>query len=121
MVGFVFVFFCLFFVFFLTLFLSEYCSFSSAGYMAEKLGFENSKIPELSNLLYKNYGTSMAGLRVCFFFNSLSVSFFKIILRKSLFKVLFLLVFVLQAIGYDFDYDEYHRYSNLHSHFFASI
>ncbi|XP_022966112.1 suppressor of disruption of TFIIS-like isoform X1 [Cucurbita maxima] len=55
----------------------EYCSFSSAGYMAEKLGIENSRIPELSNLLYKNYGTSMAGLR---------------------------------AIGYDFDYDEYHRF-----------
>ncbi|KAI3447702.1 hypothetical protein Pfo_004367 [Paulownia fortunei] len=46
-------------------------------YMIEKLGVEESKIPDLCNLLYKNYGTTMAGLR---------------------------------AIGYDFDYDEYHRF-----------
>ncbi|XP_073143386.1 suppressor of disruption of TFIIS [Henckelia pumila] len=46
-------------------------------YMIEKLGIEQSKIPDLCNLLYKNYGTTMAGLR---------------------------------AIGYDFDYDEYHGF-----------
>ncbi|XP_075502304.1 suppressor of disruption of TFIIS-like [Primulina tabacum] len=46
-------------------------------YMIEKLGVEESKIPDLCNLLYKNYGTTMAGLR---------------------------------AIGYDFDYDEYHGF-----------
>uniref|UniRef100_A0A0V0IHX0 Putative ovule protein n=1 Tax=Solanum chacoense TaxID=4108 RepID=A0A0V0IHX0_SOLCH len=46
-------------------------------YMVEKLGIEQSKIEELGNLLYKNYGTTMAGLR---------------------------------AIGYDFDYDEYHSF-----------
>ncbi|KAK1561864.1 hypothetical protein Q3G72_002054 [Acer saccharum] len=46
-------------------------------YMVEKLGIEKSKITELGNLLYKNYGTTMAGLR---------------------------------AIGYDFDYDEYHSF-----------
>ena len=46
-------------------------------YMVEKLGIEKSKISDLGNLLYKNYGTTMAGLR---------------------------------AIGYDFDYDEYHSF-----------
>ncbi|KAK1412393.1 hypothetical protein QVD17_33611 [Tagetes erecta] len=46
-------------------------------YIAEKLGVDAEKIPELCNLLYKNYGTTMAGLR---------------------------------AIGYDFDYDEYHSF-----------
>ncbi|KAK0585064.1 hypothetical protein LWI29_022944 [Acer saccharum] len=46
-------------------------------YMVEKLGIDKSKITELGNLLYKNYGTTMAGLR---------------------------------AIGYDFDYDEYHSF-----------
>ncbi|KAF3626849.1 fatty acid hydroperoxide lyase 2 [Capsicum annuum] len=46
-------------------------------YMVEKLGIDQSKIAELGNLLYKNYGTTMAGLR---------------------------------AIGYDFDYDEYHSF-----------
>lgn len=46
-------------------------------YMVEKLGIERSKLDALSNLLYKNYGTTMAGLR---------------------------------AIGYDFDYDEYHSF-----------
>lgn len=33
-------------------------------YMVEKLGIDKSKIPDLCNLLYKNYGTTMAGLRV---------------------------------------------------------
>ncbi|KEH29062.1 haloacid dehalogenase-like hydrolase [Medicago truncatula] len=46
-------------------------------YMVEKLGIDSSKIDDLSNLLYKNYGTTMSGLR---------------------------------AIGYDFDYDEYHSF-----------
>ncbi|KAL9673741.1 hypothetical protein QQ045_030002 [Rhodiola kirilowii] len=46
-------------------------------YMAEKLGIEKSAIPDYCDLLYKNYGTTMAGLR---------------------------------AIGYDFDYDEYHSF-----------
>ena len=39
----------------------------SAGYMVEKLGIEESKIENLGNLLYKNYGTTMAGLRVNIF------------------------------------------------------
>lgn len=46
-------------------------------YMVEKLGIDRSKIPDLCNLLYKNYGTTMAGLR---------------------------------AIGYSFNYDEYHSF-----------
>lgn len=46
-------------------------------YMIEMLGIDKSKVDDLSNLLYKNYGTTMAGLR---------------------------------AIGYDFDYDEYHSF-----------
>jgi len=53
------------------------CLKNIADYMVEKLGIERSKIPDLCNLLYKNYGTTMAGLR---------------------------------AIGYDFDYDEYHSF-----------
>lgn len=35
-------------------------------YMVEKLGIDKSKILDLGNLLYKNYGTTMAGLRVWF-------------------------------------------------------
>ncbi|TYH34325.1 hypothetical protein ES332_D13G121300v1 [Gossypium tomentosum] len=46
-------------------------------YMVEKLGIKKDKVVELSNLLYKNYGTTMAGPR---------------------------------AVGYDFDYDDFHRY-----------
>ena len=41
-------------------------------YMVEKLGIEKSKIDDLSNLLYKNYGTTMAGLRVWLSFSMLS-------------------------------------------------
>lgn len=46
-------------------------------YMVKKLGIDAEKIHDLCNLLYKNYGTTMAGIR---------------------------------AIGYDFDYDEYHSF-----------
>ncbi|RAL52337.1 hypothetical protein DM860_007194 [Cuscuta australis] len=57
--------------------LAAACGKNIRDYMVEKLGIEPSKIQELGNLLYKNYGTTMAGLR---------------------------------AIGYEFDYDEYHRF-----------
>lgn len=53
------------------------CRKNIEDYMVEKLGIDESKIADLCNLLYKNYGTTMAGLR---------------------------------AIGYDFDYNEYHSY-----------
>ncbi|XP_073106605.1 uncharacterized protein C24B11.05-like [Elaeis guineensis] len=46
-------------------------------YMVDKLGIEESKIPYMCNVLYKHYGTTMAGLR---------------------------------AIGYNFDYDDYHSF-----------
>lgn len=46
-------------------------------YMIKKLGIEESKVPEMCVQLYKDYGTTMAGLR---------------------------------AVGYDFDYDDYHSY-----------
>lgn len=57
--------------------LAAACGQNIKDYMVEHLGIEKSKLAELGNLLYKNYGTTMAGLR---------------------------------AIGYDFDYDEYHSY-----------
>ncbi|XP_065017868.1 uncharacterized protein C24B11.05-like [Musa acuminata AAA Group] len=53
------------------------CLRNIQDYMAEKLGIEQTKIPDLSNLLYKSYGTTMAGLL---------------------------------AIGYRFDYDDYHAF-----------
>uniref|UniRef100_A0A5B6Z5K3 Pyridoxal phosphatase n=1 Tax=Davidia involucrata TaxID=16924 RepID=A0A5B6Z5K3_DAVIN len=53
------------------------CRRNIEDYMVEKLGIDKRKVPDLCNLLYKNYGTTMAGLR---------------------------------AIGYDFNYDEYHSF-----------
>ncbi|OAY79080.1 uncharacterized protein LOC109708360 [Ananas comosus] len=53
------------------------CLKNIGDYMVEKLGIDENKIEELCNLLYKNYGTTMAGLR---------------------------------AIGYEFDYDDYHSF-----------
>uniref|UniRef100_A0A5B6Z777 Pyridoxal phosphatase n=1 Tax=Davidia involucrata TaxID=16924 RepID=A0A5B6Z777_DAVIN len=53
------------------------CRRNIEDYMIEKLGIDKRKVPDLCNLLYKNYGTTMAGLR---------------------------------AIGYDFNYDEYHSF-----------
>ncbi|PON38590.1 HAD hydrolase, subfamily IA [Parasponia andersonii] len=57
--------------------LATECRKNIEDYMVEKLGIDGSKIAQLGNLLYKNYGTTMAGLR---------------------------------AVGYDFDYDEYHSF-----------
>ncbi|KAK4270338.1 hypothetical protein QN277_023384 [Acacia crassicarpa] len=53
------------------------CDQNVKDFLVEKLGIEKSKVDELGFLLYKNYGTSLAGLR---------------------------------AIGYDFNYDEYHSF-----------
>lgn len=71
--------------------------------MVEKLGIEENKIPDLCNLLYKNYGTTMAGLRV-----SPSAPFWLWI--GFFWKIIDPEIYLMQAIGYDFDYDEYHRY-----------
>ncbi|XP_010509295.1 PREDICTED: uncharacterized protein C24B11.05-like [Camelina sativa] len=57
--------------------IAKECGKNIKDYMVEKLGIDKNKILELSNSLYKNYGTTMAGLR---------------------------------AIGYNFDYDEYHSF-----------
>ncbi|KAK1357251.1 suppressor of disruption of TFIIS [Heracleum sosnowskyi] len=57
--------------------LSLQCTKNITEYMIEKLKIEESKVPEMCVQLYKDYGTTMSGLR---------------------------------AIGYDFDYDDYHSY-----------
>ncbi|KAK9154320.1 hypothetical protein Sjap_001800 [Stephania japonica] len=57
--------------------LAAQCSKNIQDYMNQKLGIPKEKLSEMCNLLYKNYGTTMAGLR---------------------------------AIGYDFDYDDYHSF-----------
>ncbi|CAK8541673.1 unnamed protein product [Lathyrus sativus] len=57
--------------------IAKACGQSIKDYMVEKLGIDRDIIDDMSNHLYKNYGTTMAGLR---------------------------------AIGYDFDYDEYHSF-----------
>ncbi|KAG6481513.1 hypothetical protein ZIOFF_058117 [Zingiber officinale] len=53
------------------------CRKNIGEYMLEKLGIEESKIPDLCSVLYQKYGTTMAGLR---------------------------------AIGYNFNYDDYHSF-----------
>ncbi|PPR86521.1 hypothetical protein GOBAR_AA34165 [Gossypium barbadense] len=44
--------------------LAKACGNNIKDYMVEKLGIGKEKIVELSNYLYKNYGTTMAGLRI---------------------------------------------------------
>eukprot|EP01018_Ginkgo_biloba_P033612 Gb_00746 [translate_table: standard] len=53
------------------------CRKNIGDYMVEKLGIEKTKVPDMCTVLYKNYGTTMAGLR---------------------------------AVGYEFDYDDYHSF-----------
>lgn len=57
--------------------ISAQCTLNINEYMIEKLGIEATKVPEMCVQLYKDYGTTMAGLR---------------------------------AIGYDFDYNDYHSF-----------
>ncbi|KAK5846727.1 putative C24B11.05 [Gossypium arboreum] len=57
--------------------LSKACTTNIQEFMIEKLGIEGDKVSEINRVLYRNYGTSMAGLR---------------------------------AIGYNFNYDEYHSF-----------
>ncbi|KAK4440886.1 hypothetical protein Salat_0423500 [Sesamum alatum] len=56
---------------------SAECTKNIIEYMVNKLSIEEEKVPEMCAQLYKDYGTTMAGLR---------------------------------AIGYDFDYDDYHSF-----------
>jgi len=57
--------------------LAAACTSNIRDYVNQKLGVEESRVPDLSRELYKNYGTTMAGLR---------------------------------AVGYEFDYDDYHSF-----------
>ncbi|XVE79562.1 hypothetical protein DITRI_Ditri14bG0068500 [Diplodiscus trichospermus] len=57
--------------------LSKACTKNIEEFMIQKLGVEANKVSEINRVLYKNYGTSMAGLR---------------------------------AVGYNFDYDDYHSF-----------
>eukprot|EP00252_Welwitschia_mirabilis_P019756 TRINITY_DN4667_c0_g1_i1.p1 TRINITY_DN4667_c0_g1~~TRINITY_DN4667_c0_g1_i1.p1 ORF type:complete len:220 (+),score=8.83 TRINITY_DN4667_c0_g1_i1:134-793(+) len=57
--------------------LAAACTKNIVDYVREKLAVDESKAHDLCTHLYRNYGTTMAGLR---------------------------------AAGYDFDYDDYHRF-----------
>ncbi|MCD7462363.1 hypothetical protein HAX54_048362 [Datura stramonium] len=57
--------------------ISAQCMKNIIDYMIEKLGIDETKVSEMCISLYKEYGTTMAGLR---------------------------------AIGFDFDYDDYHSF-----------
>ncbi|KAM7256707.1 hypothetical protein ACFE04_012448 [Oxalis oulophora] len=57
--------------------LSTQCTINIEEYMIQKLGIDEEKTPHMNKLLYRNYGTSMAGL---------------------------------MAVGYGFDFDDYHSF-----------
>ena len=79
--------------------------------MVTKLGIEESKVAELCNILYREYGTTMAGLRV----GGVHSSCIKVCpLLWFCHPFLMSPIFFLQAIGYKFDYDDYHRYCNIY-------
>lgn len=71
--------------------------------MQEKLGIEESKIPDLCTVLYQKYGTTMAGLRVLQKVVYVLLSWCKLVLMQTL-------LLSSQAIGYNFNYDDYHRF-----------
>lgn len=79
-------------------------------YMIDKLGIETSKVPELCFSLYKYYGTTMAGLRVWLKNTYCRLFFENAQIRVPLLKSLFCGFSSLQAIGYKFDYDDFHGY-----------
>lgn len=47
-----------------SLFESNFYEFFAVEYMLQKLGMKESEVPELCTSLYKDYGTTMAGLKV---------------------------------------------------------
>ena len=51
--------------------------------MVEELGIEKDRVVEMNQFLYRNYGTSMAGLKV----KSLNFNFVLQILHKTHFKL----------------------------------
>ncbi|KAL8129916.1 hypothetical protein V2J09_019071 [Rumex salicifolius] len=57
--------------------IAKHCSANIQEYMVKNLGIDQSNVAEICYLLYKYYGTTMAGLK---------------------------------AVGYDFDYDDYHSF-----------
>jgi hypothetical protein len=44
--------------------LKSFSECRTVEYMLQKLGIEEEKVPELCVALYKDYGTTMAGLKV---------------------------------------------------------
>lgn len=78
--------------------------------MIQKLGIEEEKVPEMNRVLYKNYGTTMAGLKVYYYcpLAKMKTSYEHVIQLNH--EYIFSPV---QAIGYDFDDDDYHRYTSL--------
>ncbi|XVF61171.1 hypothetical protein PTKIN_Ptkin08bG0108300 [Pterospermum kingtungense] len=44
--------------------LSKACTKNIEEFMIQKVGIEGNKVSEINQVLYKNYGTSMAGLGV---------------------------------------------------------
>ncbi|KAH9325320.1 hypothetical protein KI387_005498, partial [Taxus chinensis] len=57
--------------------LAAACTKNIGDYVVQKIGVDKNKVTDFCRELYKNYGTTMAGLR---------------------------------AVGYDFDYDDYHSF-----------
>lgn len=79
--------------------------------MIQKLGIEESEVSEFNRVLYKNYGTSMAGLKVYSICNLIySLVHLHIYACMCVWADVNAVIFVnLQAVGYDFDNDNYHR------------
>lgn len=81
--------------------------------MVYKLGIDRNITSELGDLLYKNYGTTMAGLKVqsnwSLFLIHISNSMFIKQNAISLFRIGSYEFSLLQAIGYFFDNEEYFR------------
>lgn len=68
--------------------------------MLHHLQIEESQVPKMCLELYKEYGTTMAGLKVFY------------LIKKSvhLNQLNLFLSFCEQALGYEFDDDEFHAY-----------
>lgn len=74
--------------------------------MISKLGIEEEKVPEMCAELYKEYGTTMAGLRVRYGLIRVCVCVWLACLNVLISTPL---VSFFQAVGYDLDYHDYHR------------
>jgi pyrimidine and pyridine-specific 5'-nucleotidase len=80
--------------------------------MLNKLKIEEDQVPKMCLDLYKEYGTTMAGLKACPTLISAPLNITNLFVKSFCFLVTIFCfsipIIMYQVLGYDFDYDDFH-------------